>query len=66
MQTYTNNIATDLTEADLPTMGGRLNLPDGWRYKSTMLDRDLVIDTKVWPTSSPTCSPTCTRAASTG
>jgi hypothetical protein len=27
-------------------MGGRLNLPDGWRYKSTMLDCDLVIETK--------------------
>jgi hypothetical protein len=27
-------------------MGGRLNLPGGWRCKSTMRDRDLVIETK--------------------
>ncbi|WP_099025703.1 hypothetical protein [Mycolicibacterium palauense] len=45
MQTYTNDIASDLTEADLPTMGDRLSLPEGWRYKSTVLQRDLVIDT---------------------
>ena len=46
MQTYTNHKAPDLTIDDLPQLGERLQLADGWQFKSRTLDRDLVLDTK--------------------
>lgn len=46
MQTYTDHIATDLTESGLADLGDRLALPEGWRYKASLIDQDLVIDTK--------------------
>ncbi len=46
MQTYTNHKASDLTEADLPKLGQRLNLAEGWQFKAKTLDRDLILDTK--------------------
>ena len=45
MQTYTNHTATDLTESDLPRLGDRLSLGEGWEFKAKTLDRDLVLDT---------------------
>jgi hypothetical protein len=45
MQTFTNHVDTTLTEADLPGLGSRLALADGWRFKSVTLDRDLAITT---------------------
>lgn len=45
MQSFTNHIASDLMEADLPALGDRLRLPDGWRFRSTVIEQDLVIDT---------------------
>jgi hypothetical protein len=45
MQTYTNHMASDLTEADLPELGQRLDLAEGWRFKAKTLDRDLILDT---------------------
>ena len=45
MQTYTDHIAADLTEGDLAHLGDRLELPEGWRFASVVIDRDLVIDT---------------------
>jgi hypothetical protein len=45
MQTYTDHIATDLTQANLPELAERLTLPEGWQYQATILNRDLVIDT---------------------
>lgn len=46
MQTYTTHKASDLTEADLPALGKRLELGDGWEFKARTLDRDLILDTK--------------------
>ena len=46
MQTYTNHIDGSLRESDLPQLDQRLHLPDGWAFKATTLDRDLVLDTK--------------------
>lgn len=46
MQTFTDHIDPDLTEATLADLGARLTLAEGWEFKSTTLDRDLVIDTK--------------------
>ena len=45
MQTYTNHKASDLTEVDLPTLGDRLELAEGWQFKAKTLDRDLILDT---------------------
>ncbi|WP_144670270.1 hypothetical protein [Arthrobacter sp. U41] len=45
LQTYTNHKASDLTEADLPTLGDRLELAGGWQFKAKTLDRDLILDT---------------------
>lgn len=46
MQTYTNHLAADLTEADLPNLADRLTLAEGWQFTSKTLDRDLVLDTQ--------------------
>jgi hypothetical protein len=46
MQTYTNHKASDLTEADLPELGHRSQLADGWQFKAKTLDRDLTLDTQ--------------------
>jgi hypothetical protein len=45
MQTFTDHIATDLTERGLSNLGDLLDLPEGWRFGSVVIDRDLVIDT---------------------
>ena len=45
LQTYTNHIDSSLTEADLPDLGKRLKLADGWQFKAITLDRNLVINT---------------------
>jgi hypothetical protein len=45
MQTFTNHIAHDLTEADLPHLGARLSLADGWQYKTVTPSQDLTITT---------------------
>jgi hypothetical protein len=46
MQTYTDHLATDLTEADLPSLGDRLQLGEGWQFKAKTLERTLVLDTQ--------------------
>ena len=45
MQTYTNHVDHSLKEADLPNLGQRLKLPDGWQFKAKVLDRNLIINT---------------------
>ena len=45
MQTYTNHVDRTLTEDELPNLGQRLKLADGWQFRSKILDRDLIIDT---------------------
>jgi hypothetical protein len=45
MQTYTTHTDKSLTVADLPNLGQKLKLPEGWKFKSTTLDKDLVIHT---------------------
>ena len=41
MQSYAQIIDPDLTLADLPRLGSRLDLPPGWRYRSRVLRRPL-------------------------
>lgn len=45
MQTFTDHVAHDLTEVNLPSLGERLALPEGWRFRTVTLPRDLVITT---------------------
>lgn len=43
MQSYAQIADPALTLADLETLGERLNLPDGWSYRSRVLDSVLVV-----------------------
>jgi hypothetical protein len=45
MQTFTNHIDATLTDADLPDLGSRLTLADGWQFAAVTLDRDLTVNT---------------------
>lgn len=45
MQTFTNHVAHDLTEAGLAGLGSRLTLPDGWRFRTVTLAQDLTVTT---------------------
>ncbi|BCQ08810.1 hypothetical protein JMUB5695_02249 [Mycobacterium heckeshornense] len=45
MQTWSQMVDSNLSRADLPKLGERLNLPDGWTYQSRVLDSPLRIDT---------------------
>jgi hypothetical protein len=45
MQTYTNHVDHSLTETELPNLGKRLKLPDGWQFKAKVIDRNLTITT---------------------
>jgi hypothetical protein len=43
MQSCSQNIDSSATTERLPTLGTRLNLPDGWHYRVRTLDSDLVV-----------------------
>ena len=43
MQSYSNVLDENLIEADLPGLGSRLTLPEGWSYQSRILEEPLVI-----------------------
>ena len=45
MQAYCVGVDPTLTEADLPALGDRLDLPEGWSYRTRVLDEELVVDT---------------------
>ena len=45
MQAYCIGVDPTLTEADLPGLGERLALPEGWSYRTRILDEELVVDT---------------------
>ena len=45
MQTWSQIVDPDLSRADLPGLGGRLDLPDGWSYQARKLADPLRIDT---------------------
>lgn len=44
MQTYARIVDPELDVADLPELGSRLQLPEGWRYEPATLDADLVLE----------------------
>lgn len=45
MQSWSQEEDPKLAEADLPGLGDRLELPDGWSYRSLVLDRPLEVVT---------------------
>ena len=45
MQTFTDSVDQELTEAELPGRAARLTLPDGWEYNAKTLDQDFSITT---------------------
>jgi hypothetical protein len=45
MQTFTNHVDHDLREEDLPRLGERLTLPEGWDFKPVTISQNLIIDT---------------------
>ncbi|NBU38323.1 MAG: hypothetical protein EBS32_08870 [Actinobacteria bacterium] len=45
MQAYCVGVDKTLTEATLSGLGSRLNLPEGWTFRTRVLDEELVIDT---------------------
>ena len=45
MQTWSQIVDTKLGLADLPGLGRRLNLPEGWRYETRVLTERLSVDT---------------------
>jgi hypothetical protein len=44
MQTWSQIVDPNLSREDLPKLGERLNLPDGWTYRARVLDSPLRID----------------------
>ena len=45
MQPYSQTVDPELSVDDLPGLGDRLNLPDGWRYRARTLDRTVRVET---------------------
>ena len=45
MQTYSQVVDKTLTLEDLPGLGGRLRLPEGWHYETRTLTEPLTVDT---------------------
>lgn len=45
MQAYCIGVDPTLTEEALPDLGSRLSLPEGWTYRTRVLDEELVVDT---------------------
>jgi hypothetical protein len=50
MQSYARNVDPKLSEPDLATLGKRLALPKGWKYRAVKLDKDFVLraDGSAW------------------
>ncbi len=45
MQAYCVGVDPTLTEESLVSLGGRLDLPAGWTYRTRILEEELVVDT---------------------
>ncbi|HEX7443800.1 MAG TPA: hypothetical protein VF320_07935, partial [Acidimicrobiales bacterium] len=45
MQARCVGVDPNMTEASLATLGDRLAMPEGWTYRTRLLDEELVIDT---------------------
>jgi hypothetical protein len=46
MQSFTNFKQKDVSFANARNLGSKLTLPPGWKYRSVILDRDLIVNQK--------------------
>ena len=46
MQSYSQNIDTNLQLEDLKFLGSRLNLPSGWSFRTTILTNDFILESQ--------------------
>jgi hypothetical protein len=46
MQSFTNFKQKEVTFADARNLGSKLTLPPGWKFRSVVLDRDLIVNQK--------------------
>jgi haloalkane dehalogenase len=44
MQSYSLAVDPTLTEADLPMLGSRLQLPEGWRYRARRIEEEWALE----------------------
>jgi hypothetical protein len=44
MQSYSHQVDDTLTEADLPALGSRLQLPPGWSFRARVVPADYVVE----------------------
>ncbi|MCJ7444930.1 MAG: hypothetical protein MUO26_10440 [Methanotrichaceae archaeon] len=44
MQSYSIIVDKNQTYEDLPNLGSKLNLPDGWKFRTVVLDKDLTVN----------------------
>ena len=45
MQAYCIGVDPSITLESLPTLGEKLSMPEGWTYRTRVLDEELVVDT---------------------
>jgi hypothetical protein len=45
MQALCIGVDPGMSEASLPSLGSRLALPEGWTFRSRVLDEELAVDT---------------------
>jgi hypothetical protein len=45
MQAYCVGVDKTLTEENLASLGSRLSLPEGWSFRTRVLEEELVVDT---------------------
>jgi hypothetical protein len=46
MRSYTDKNIKDLGIDNLATLGGRIGLPEGWKFRTAVLDKDLILEPK--------------------
>jgi hypothetical protein len=46
MQSFTNAAQKDVTIDNIRDLGPKLKLPQGWKFRSVVLDRDLLVNQK--------------------
>jgi len=45
MQAYCLGVDAGMTQDSLASLGERLSMPEGWSYRSRILDEELLVDT---------------------
>jgi hypothetical protein len=48
MRSYTDKEIKDPTIDQLDALGDRIALPSGWKFRTVVLSKDLILETKSW------------------